>query len=291
MGVLLNKIQKEQLKIGDHIYSWRRAYIYAHHGIYVGDEKVIHFTQAARQETGKRNMFDDVIFSSAPRSTFPGFHCPTCGDQSKLDGVISSCLDCFLSGGDLYRFKYGVDIDTFFAETLGRTCTVAFADPAEQVVHRASFLLENGGFGTYNVVKNNCIDFAVYCKTGLLVDAKFSVRKCVKVASSLLAATRTSIFSEGSTLQRVARTSIFSEGSTRKRVARTSIFSEGSTLQRLASTFTFCKGSPLESLSERYPNVMVIGGGLYDVSRLLSDVGFRHDSIRIAVEDLVNDQR
>lgn len=32
MGVLSNKIHWEELKAGDHIYSWRQAYIYAHHG-------------------------------------------------------------------------------------------------------------------------------------------------------------------------------------------------------------------------------------------------------------------
>jgi hypothetical protein len=36
------------------------------------------------------------------------------------------------------------------------------------VVHRAKHLLENG-FGCYNVFKNNCEDFTIYCKTGLLV--------------------------------------------------------------------------------------------------------------------------
>lgn len=33
MGVLFNKIEKDQLKPGDHIYSYRVAYLYAHHGI------------------------------------------------------------------------------------------------------------------------------------------------------------------------------------------------------------------------------------------------------------------
>lgn len=32
MGVLSNRISREELKPGDHIYSWRHAYIYAHHG-------------------------------------------------------------------------------------------------------------------------------------------------------------------------------------------------------------------------------------------------------------------
>lgn len=32
MGVLSNKIERDELKPGDHIYSWRAAYVYAHHG-------------------------------------------------------------------------------------------------------------------------------------------------------------------------------------------------------------------------------------------------------------------
>ena len=32
MGVISNKIERENLKRGDHIYSWRLAYAYSHHG-------------------------------------------------------------------------------------------------------------------------------------------------------------------------------------------------------------------------------------------------------------------
>jgi hypothetical protein len=35
MGVLSNKIERDNLKPGDHIYSWRHAYIYAHHGAFL----------------------------------------------------------------------------------------------------------------------------------------------------------------------------------------------------------------------------------------------------------------
>ncbi|KAH1153214.1 hypothetical protein GLYMA_18G047100v4 [Glycine max] len=48
MGVLSNKIDK-QLKPGDHIYSWRQAYIHAHHGIYDGEGMVIHFIRGPGQ--------------------------------------------------------------------------------------------------------------------------------------------------------------------------------------------------------------------------------------------------
>uniref|UniRef100_A0A453KBS2 Uncharacterized protein n=1 Tax=Aegilops tauschii subsp. strangulata TaxID=200361 RepID=A0A453KBS2_AEGTS len=32
VGVLSNRVGREALAAGDHIYSWRTAYIYAHHG-------------------------------------------------------------------------------------------------------------------------------------------------------------------------------------------------------------------------------------------------------------------
>ncbi|KAK6127546.1 hypothetical protein DH2020_038704 [Rehmannia glutinosa] len=98
VGVLSNKIGRDELKPGDHIYSWRHSYLYAHHGIYVGDGNVIHFTRGAGQEIGTGTVLDRFIFSSSPSNPSDS-PCPRCGDQSKDDGVISSCLECFLSDG------------------------------------------------------------------------------------------------------------------------------------------------------------------------------------------------
>ncbi|KAL9355158.1 hypothetical protein Peur_053128 [Populus x canadensis] len=185
MGLLSNKIDREVLKPGDHIYSWRNAYLYAHHGIYVGDEKVIHFTRGGGQEIGTGTVLDRFVFSSSPShpSDSP---CPKCGDQSRLDGVISSCIDCFLSGGNLYLFEYDVSSALFLAKPRGGTCTLAKSDPPEDVLHRASFLLQNG-FGGYHIFKNNCEDFAIYCKTGLLVITNISVGRSGQAASFLAA--------------------------------------------------------------------------------------------------------
>ncbi|CAL5095189.1 unnamed protein product [Urochloa decumbens] len=130
MGLLSNRIGKESLKAGDHIYSWRAAWVYAHHGIYVGDDKVIHFTRGRDQEVGTGTVIDILLVSSAPkRSDTP---CPVCTNEdndasTETNGVVSSCLNCFLAGGALYRFE------------------------------------------CYNLFKSNCEDFAIYCKTGLLV--------------------------------------------------------------------------------------------------------------------------
>ncbi|XP_041009205.1 protein LEAD-SENSITIVE 1-like [Juglans microcarpa x Juglans regia] len=178
MGVLSNKIERENLKPGDHIYSWRHAYIYAHHGIYVGEGNVIHFTNGpGGQDIGIGFVLDRIIVSSAPcYKSYPSVDipCSSCGDQSKLNGVITSCIDCFLSGGNLYRFEYGVSRAFFLAKVRGGTCTLAPSDPPEGVIHRAKYLLQND-FGSYDVSKNNCEDFAIYCKTGLIVFSSIGV--------------------------------------------------------------------------------------------------------------------
>jgi hypothetical protein len=99
-------------------------------------------------------------------------------------------LDCFLSGCELCLFEYAVSCAHFLAQARGGTCTIASSDATEGVLHRAFYLLENG-FGPYNVFKNNCEDFAIYCKTGLLVTTKISLGgsgqagSCSAAASSI----------------------------------------------------------------------------------------------------------
>ncbi|KAK7853693.1 protein LEAD-SENSITIVE 1 [Quercus suber] len=172
MGVLTNKIEREDLKPGDHIYSYRRAYTYSHHGIYVDAGNVIHFTRKEGQETGAGTVLDRFIEVSLPpqRPLDLDNPCPICGDESKRDGVISSCLDCFLSGGDLYLYEYGVTLTFFLAKARGGTCTLASSESPGQVIHRAFYFLRKG-FDVYDAIKNNCEDFALCCKTGLRVNS------------------------------------------------------------------------------------------------------------------------
>ncbi|KAK2640416.1 hypothetical protein Ddye_028211 [Dipteronia dyeriana] len=165
-GLLSNKIDRQELKPEDHIYSWRQVFIYAHHGIYVGDGKVIHFTQGpSGQENGRV-----IISSSLPDPKISDVPCSQRGayNSSFNNGVILSCIDCFLFGSELYLFEYGVSRVYFLAKVRGGTCTLAPSDPPGDILHCANFLLEKG-FDEYDVLKNNCEDFAIYCKTGLLV--------------------------------------------------------------------------------------------------------------------------
>ncbi|GJR33358.1 putative endopeptidase, NLPC/P60 domain, LRAT-like domain protein [Tanacetum coccineum] len=67
------------------------------------------------------------------------------------------------------RFKGGSDkasIEFLYAKARGGTCSMAKSDPLEDVMHRATYLYENG-YGKYDLTNNNCEDFALYCKTCL----------------------------------------------------------------------------------------------------------------------------
>lgn len=186
MGILSNKIEREELQVADHIYSWRAYYSYAHHGIYVGHGKVIHFTRGQGQELGTGTFLDGFLASWAPAQS--SRVCAECSQHKhNQKGVVISCIDCFLSEGPLYRFEYGVDMATFLAKARGGTCTLALSDPAEEVLHRAFYLLESG-FGGYDIFRNNCEDFAMYCKSGLLVIEKNAPGRSGQAVSMLFGA-------------------------------------------------------------------------------------------------------
>ncbi|KAF3457639.1 hypothetical protein FNV43_RR02297 [Rhamnella rubrinervis] len=137
-----SKIGRDELRPGDHIYTWRSGYSYSHHGIYVSDGKVIHLTRR------------------------PGLLKSSSSSQSSDDHVECCDIEDFLCDGQLYRFEYGVSQFVFLTKRPG-TCSIASSNPPEQVLPRASYLLEYG-FGKYDLLNRNCEDFAIYCKTGFV---------------------------------------------------------------------------------------------------------------------------
>lgn len=197
-------------------------------GIFVGDGKVIHFTRGEGQEMGTGTFLDNFLGSwTPPRSSR---FCEECRQHRRnSNGVVVSCLECFLNGRPLYRFEYGVDTATFFAKARGGTCTLAQADPVEDVLHRALYLLEKG-FGGYHLFRNNCEDFAMYCKTGLLLLDENSPGRSGQAATMML-------------------------------------------------------GAPMAAIL-MYPASLVVGAGVYCLSRYAVDLGIRQDVIKVPVEDL-----
>ncbi|XP_039044503.1 uncharacterized protein LOC120183993 [Hibiscus syriacus] len=135
-----------QLEAGDHIYCQRMKLIYDHHGIYVGNDMVIHLR-------GKRKKFKE---SSS---------CNKCGYKRFINGEIAKvCIDCFLEGETVQIYDYGVpSIDFFFRQN--GTCSCLPSKPPHEVITTAIYFLEKG-YDNYDMIFNNCEDFAVYCKTG-----------------------------------------------------------------------------------------------------------------------------
>ncbi|KAE8650225.1 hypothetical protein Csa_011543 [Cucumis sativus] len=142
-----------------------------HPGIFVGGSKVVHF-RPQRNLNSSTDTPDFYDSSSSNPSSCPIF--PDCGFRQPNSGVVLSCLDCFLRNGSLYCFDYGVPPSVFLSRVRGGTCTTATSDSFDMVIHRAMYLLQNG-FGNYNVFENNCEDFALYCKTGLLIVDRLGV--------------------------------------------------------------------------------------------------------------------
>ncbi|XP_057796806.1 protein LEAD-SENSITIVE 1-like [Salvia miltiorrhiza] len=114
-------------------------------GIFMGEDRVVHFTCAS----ASRSCSACELFEYSDRDS----------------GVIASCLDCFLKSGLLRRYKYGVSERRYWLRRRG-TCNTAESGPVEVVMERAESLLAKNGFGDYDLLKNNCEDFATFCKTG-----------------------------------------------------------------------------------------------------------------------------
>ncbi|KAL4297816.1 hypothetical protein GQ457_12G005060 [Hibiscus cannabinus] len=135
-----------EIEAGDHIFCKRRGGLYDHHGIYVGENMVIHLAGKAKK--------------------LQPYSCQECRNKGIINGEIAKiCLDCFLGGKELRVYAYGVSYFEHKTRKNG-TCCIRAARPCHEVVAAAVHLLEHGGFGNYNLLANNCEDFAVYCKTG-----------------------------------------------------------------------------------------------------------------------------
>lgn len=130
---------------------------------------MIHFTRTQ----GDQSNHDIVIICK---------ECWLDGANDKQGGVVKCCLDCFLKGHRLFRFKYGVSSSQFVANRSG-TCTTGTCRYApDEVVRRATKMLHFAEpFDEYDVLHNNCESFAVYCKTGKSVSLQaFSLINKVK---------------------------------------------------------------------------------------------------------------
>lgn len=164
MGLLIHRINKEGLKAGDHLYCWRAGFLYSDHGIYIGDDKVIHLSRSC---SDGRGTLLNLLPLEKSRLAQSRHSCPTC-TQTQRDGIICSCLNGFVAGRALHRYEYGVNAAVFIVKVRGGTCTRAVSDSSDVVVHRAKYLLEHAPH-SYKQFMNSSEQFAIYCKTGVAI--------------------------------------------------------------------------------------------------------------------------
>ncbi|CAI0440444.1 unnamed protein product, partial [Linum tenue] len=165
-------------------------------GIYVGGSKVVHFTPKKTAQSRDASSSSSSIITTDSVPSIPSSCCdifPDCGFRQPGSGVVLTCLDCFLGKGSLHLFEYSIQTSLFLTKLRGGTCSTAASDPPQSVVHRAMYLLQNG-FGNYDVFRNNCEDFALYCKTGLLITDSQGVGRSGQ-ASSVIGAPLAAILS------------------------------------------------------------------------------------------------
>ncbi|GAV66758.1 LRAT domain-containing protein, partial [Cephalotus follicularis] len=142
---------------GDHVFSFRLGGLYSHHGIYVGNGQVIHFNTpreviAALAKENPNVPFDgeDDIWDPVANGS-PGL------------GIVKTGIDHF--GSKIYLYKYGVSWIEFWLRKRG-TCCPYKSKSLKEAVDTAKEKLKTG-FGTYNLLTNNCEHFATYCRTGI----------------------------------------------------------------------------------------------------------------------------
>lgn len=137
MAPLFHSVDRSDLKPGDHIYVWRSVN-YAHHGIFIGDNEVIHFTGP-------------------------------CKERKREARVHRDSLDEFLQGGTLKRYEYDCSIVGVAAKLSGTCCVLKRDDPSD-IVQRAKDFHEKQDytetFGEYDALRNNCEMFALTCCLG-----------------------------------------------------------------------------------------------------------------------------
>ncbi|KAI6692678.1 hypothetical protein NL676_020388 [Syzygium grande] len=125
-------VTQEELEPGDHVYTYRWYGLYTHHGIYVGEGTMIHFTRI---------------------------------------GVDMTCLDCFQREGEklrsLHSYAYGRSLLRFMFTRWGTCTTLPDLKSPQEVANKARELHERGGFGEYDLFNNNCEHFATFCRTGV----------------------------------------------------------------------------------------------------------------------------
>ena len=132
------------LRAGDHIYRPIRYCMGAtHHGIYIGNGEVIHFTGPANNQQQNGGIFDKLFGSDKSLEEQLYY-----GDPFESAQILQTSFEEFMSGYPLEDLT----VVEYNGPTLSR----------KKVVKKA---IELKFSKEYHLLYNNCEHFAAYCKT------------------------------------------------------------------------------------------------------------------------------
>ncbi|GAV74186.1 LRAT domain-containing protein [Cephalotus follicularis] len=103
------EIDITKLQPGDHIFTYLLEGVFTHHGIYVGNEMVIHFIPGP-------TIGNEEFPKSGPCERCQGYNGGSGAGVIMTGKVVKSCLHCF--GDKTFLYKYGVS----WIEALTSTC-------------------------------------------------------------------------------------------------------------------------------------------------------------------------
>jgi hypothetical protein len=159
---MLTKTEKQEdtspFAVGDHVYMWCTILVvgrYQHHGIviYVDDDDKDVFTVAEFTQIVAPGEFSSA--SSSLSSSGNSEDRETTGRMRTVGGRIE--------GSKWQKVEY----ESSRENSLDTNTAISRSDPADMVLRRVVFLLENEDLiPPYHVLRSNCECVAVWCKTG-----------------------------------------------------------------------------------------------------------------------------
>lgn len=120
---LWNGVAKEELKLGDHIYVWKSAFAYSHHGI------VVH-VEACKKECHHPTPHCCAVVHFLPP-----------GDGRPFGRIAMTSLAVFSEGAAISRCQYGATQAEFYLKRAG-VCSTHVPDPWPVAVIRALSLVD-----------------------------------------------------------------------------------------------------------------------------------------------------
>jgi hypothetical protein len=159
---MLTKNEKQEdtcpFAVGDHVYMWCTILAvgrYQHHGIVIDvddDDDNDVFTVADFTQIVAPGEFSSGSSSSSPSGD---------SEDREATGRMRT-VDCRIEDSKWQKVEYESS-----RENKSDTNTASRSDPAEMVLRRVEFLLENEYLiPPYHVLRSNCECVAVWCKTG-----------------------------------------------------------------------------------------------------------------------------